>query len=125
LWQVSANGTAYYYHFDGDGNVVALSNPSQGVVNDYRYDPLGRLVSSNEGVANPFHARGSAGWVDDGDGLVFTGSEYLFPNLRLTLPAQVNLSPPSPSLTPRLTGLGTCFTDGVAACSFAAAGGRP
>jgi len=29
LWKVTADGTAYFYHFDGDGNVVAMSNPSR------------------------------------------------------------------------------------------------
>ena len=118
LWQVTANGTPYFYHFDGDGNVVAVSNPTAGVVNRYRYDPLGRLVVSNETVPNPFHTHGAMGWVDDGDGLVFTGSEYYFPDLRLALPGQVNLAPPAPSLTPPLNGLGACFTASISACDF-------
>ena len=124
LWQVTANGAAYYYHFDGDGNVVAMSNSSAGVVNTYRYDPLGRLTAANEGVANPFHSRGAAGWVDDGDGLVFTGAQFVFPDLRLTLPAQVDLNPPAPGLTPQLKGLGACFVQNVAACSFSAGGNQ-
>jgi YD repeat-containing protein len=117
-WEVAANGTPYYYHFDGDGNVVALSNPTAGVVNTYRYDPLGRLVSSNETVPNLFHAHGEGGWVDDGNGLLFTGGRYLFPDLRLTLPAEVDLMPPAPRLTPQLNGAGACFLDGVANCVF-------
>ncbi len=119
LWQVAANGTPYFYHYDGDGNVVALSNPTAGVVNAYRYDPLGRLVSSNETVPNLFHAHGLRGWVDDGDGLLFTGSRYLFPDLRLSLPGLVELWPPAPGLTPQLTGAGACFIDGVRNCAFA------
>src|SRR5262249_35861384 len=42
LWKVTADGGAYFYHFDGDGNVVAVSSPTSGVVNRYRYDPSGR-----------------------------------------------------------------------------------
>lgn len=122
LWQVTANGTPYFYHFDGDGNVVAMSNPTAGVVNTYRYDPLGRLAAANENVPNPFHAHGAMGWVDDGDGLLFSGGGYLFPDLRLTLPGRVDLAPPAPGLMPQLNGLGACFTDGVAACSFQAGG---
>ncbi|MGO9259791.1 MAG: DUF6531 domain-containing protein [Bryobacteraceae bacterium] len=117
-WQVNANGTPYFYHYDGDGNVVAVSNPTAGVVNRYRYDPLGRLVSSSEGVPNLFHAHGESGWVDDGNGLVFTGGQYLFPDLRLALPAAVDLWPPAPGLTPQLTGAGACFVRGVADCAF-------
>jgi YD repeat-containing protein len=119
-WEVTANGTPYFYHFDGDGNVVAVSNPTAGVVNTYRYDPLGRLVSSNETVPNIFHAHGERGWVDDGDGLLFTGSRFLFPDLHLSLPGLVDLRPPMPSLSPELTGAGACLVEGVAHCPFAA-----
>jgi len=119
LWKVTAGGAAYFYHFDGDGNVVALSNPTAGVVNQYRYDALGRLVSSNEGVENLFRAHGEAGWVDDGNGLLFTGDAFQFPDLRLTLPAAADPSPPSPDLAPRFTGAAACFIEGVANCQFA------
>jgi len=124
LWKVAADGTVYYYHFDGDGNVVAVSNPSSGVMNQYRYDPQGRLAASNEGVPNGFRARGESGWVDDLDGLLFTGDLYQFPELRLTLPATADPSPSAPDLTPRFTGAGACFFEGVASCSFAT-GRRP
>jgi YD repeat-containing protein len=117
-WEVTASGTPYFYHFDGDGNVVAVSNPTAGVVNTYRYDPLGRLVSSNESVPNPFHAHGESGWVDDGNGLLFTGRQYVFPDLRLALPAVVDLLPPTPGLAPPLTGAGACFVRGVTDCAF-------
>lgn len=118
-WQVTADGNAWFYHFDGDGNVVAVSNPSKGVVNRYRYDALGRLVASTEAVPNLFHAHGQRGWVDDGDGLLFTGSRYLFPDLRLTLPGLVELWPPAPQLAPDLAGAGACFTGSAANCAFA------
>jgi YD repeat-containing protein len=119
LWKVGADGTAYFYHFDGDGNVVAVSNPSSGVISQYRYDPLGRLVSANEGVSNGFRAHGETATVDDQDGLLFTGDGFQFPDLRLTLPATADPSPPAPDLTPRFSGAAACFTQGVAACSFA------
>ena len=57
LWKVHAPGQIYFYHFDGDGNVVALSSPTSGVVNRYRYDPLGKLMASDESVENSFRAR--------------------------------------------------------------------
>ena len=106
---MSADGTAYFYHFDGDGNVVAVSNTSAGVVNRYRYNPAGRLVSSSEGVENAFRARGEAGWMDDGNGLLYTGSGYWVPDLRLMLPAVVDLAPPEPRLAPALSGAGALF----------------
>jgi len=116
LWKVTADGTPYFYHFDGDGNTVALSNPTAGVVNTYRYDAQGRLVSATEGIDNMFRARGESGWMDDGNGLLFTGSQFLFPELRLTLPASTDASPPVPGLLPQLSGVGACFFEGVANC---------
>jgi YD repeat-containing protein len=119
LWKVTADGKAYFYHFDGDGNVVAVSNPQSGVVNEYRYNPQGRLAASNEGVDNLFRAHGESGWVDDGNGLVFTGDSFQLPDLGLMLPATADPAPPPPDLTPRLRGAGACFIDGVANCLFA------
>jgi YD repeat-containing protein len=123
LWKVAADSSTYFYHFDGDGNVVALSTPTGGVVNEYRYDPLGRLMASSEIVENMFRAHGSAGWMDDGNGLVFTNSLYQFPELRLTLPAAADPSPPAAGLSPQFTGAGACFFQGVSSC-LAATGGR-
>ncbi len=119
LWKVTAAGTPYFYHFDGDGNTVALSTPASGVVNRYRYDPTGLLVSVTEGVENMFRAHGEAGWIDDGNGLVFNGNAYLLPALRLTLPAAADPSPPAPNLLPQLPGAGACFVEGVVGCLFA------
>jgi hypothetical protein len=93
------------------------------VVNQYRYDPTGRLIASNEAVENMFRARGEAGWMDDGNGLVFTNRLYQFPELRLSLPATADLSPPGADLSPQFTGAGACFFQGVSSC-LAAIGGR-
>src|SRR5206468_8123880 len=99
-----------------DGNTVALSNPAKGVLNTYRYDARGNLTAATETVENMFHARGEQGWLDDGGGLVFTGSQYVLPELRLTALGTIDLSPPVVDAQPQLSGLGACFTDGVAAC---------
>ncbi len=120
LWKVAADGTTYFYHFDGDGNVVAVSNPAKGVVNRYSYDPSGLLVSAKEGVENTFRARGEAGWVDDGNGLLFTGTAYRFPELRMTLPAVADPSPPVPGLLPVFGDAGACFAQGISTCAAAA-----
>ncbi len=123
LWKVAADGTPYFYHFDGDGNTVAVSNPAAGVVNTYRYDARGRLIATKEGIENLFRARGEAGWVDEGNGLLFNGARFQFPELRLTLPSAYDPSPPVPDLEPPLSGAGACFLEGVPNC-LAATGRR-
>ena len=57
---ITANGTKYYYHFDGLGSVVALSDESGNIVERYSYDVFGdpNRVSS---VGNPY---------------MFTGRDY-------------------------------------------------
>jgi YD repeat-containing protein len=119
-WKVTADGTAYFYHFDGDGNVVALSNAAQGIVNSYRYDPTGTLAETNEGIENGFRARGAAGWVDDGNGLVYTGTQYQYA-AGLTLPALANPEPPTVGIAPSFGGGGACLVQGVTACGAASA----
>ena len=63
-----------------------------------------------------FHARGEAGWADDGNGLLFTGVRFQYPELRITLPAAADPAPPVPDLRPQLSGAGACFFEGVANC---------
>jgi len=48
--------------------------------------------------------------------LVFTGSQYVLPELHLSLPAAIDLSPPLVDVGLQLTGLGFCFLEGVASC---------
>jgi len=112
LWKIDSGGSAYFYHLDGDGNVVALSSSAAGVVNRYRYDPLGTLASAQEAVANPLRARAAYGWIDDGDGLIYNTREYRFSQLGLTLEGAIALEPPLPRLLPVLRGPGAWMLTG-------------
>jgi YD repeat-containing protein len=120
LWKVMADGSVFFYHFDGDGNTVAISSPSAGVVNSYRYDPAGRLASRTETIENPFRARGESGAVDDGNGLIYSNGVFQFPELRLILPASADPSPPLPRILPKMAGAGACFFEGIPECAPAA-----
>jgi RHS repeat-associated protein len=64
----SPTGT-YYYHFDGLGSVVALSNGSGNVVEKYKYDVFGKTEIRN---ANDQILTTSA----YGNPYMFTGREY-------------------------------------------------
>ncbi|MBU1260277.1 MAG: RHS repeat-associated core domain-containing protein, partial [Planctomycetes bacterium] len=57
---VSSGNTLYYYHFDGLGSVVALSNNNRNIVEQYSYSAFG-TPSITSSVGNRF---------------MFTGREY-------------------------------------------------
>lgn len=44
----------YNYLYDGDGDVVGLTNSSAQLVNQYAYDPYGNKTTNTQAVANPF-----------------------------------------------------------------------
>jgi RHS repeat-associated protein len=65
---VVKNGTAYYAHTDGLGNVVALTDQNKTVQRTYQYDAWGRLLggSDNGGLAGRDRARfKGALWMGD------------------------------------------------------------
>ncbi len=55
------NKGVYYYHADGLGSVVALTDTSQAVVQDYRYDSFGHLKDQKNRIKQPFGATFESG----------------------------------------------------------------
>lgn len=70
----------YYYLFDGLGSVVALVNSSGTVVNTYKYDPYGRVVSTTGTVANPWRYVGA--YLDTETGMYKMGARYYDPSIQ-------------------------------------------
>jgi len=68
--------TVYYYHFDGLGSVVALSNIAGDVVESYSYDVFGQLDSTSD-VNNPYLFTGRR--YDDETGLYYYRARYYDP----------------------------------------------
>ncbi|MFH1881518.1 MAG: hypothetical protein ABIL62_02245 [Planctomycetota bacterium] len=53
---VADNNAAYYYHFDGLGSVVALSNSNGDSCQSYEYSAYGQVAASDPNfLANPLH----------------------------------------------------------------------
>jgi RHS repeat-associated protein len=44
----------YFYHTNERGDVLAMTDETGTVVNEYRYDPWGRVLDSTVTVANPY-----------------------------------------------------------------------
>ncbi len=54
---IDGGKTRYYYHYDALGNVVALSNISGVVAEQYSYDEFGN-VSGSSSIGNPYFFTG-------------------------------------------------------------------
>ncbi|MCJ7692058.1 MAG: hypothetical protein MUO22_01410, partial [Sedimentisphaerales bacterium] len=65
--------TVYYYHFDGLGSVVALSNIDGDVVESYSYDVFGQPDNTSD-VNNPYMFTGRR--YDDETGLYYYRARY-------------------------------------------------
>ena len=51
---VEKNGQMYYYHADGLGSIIALTDGTGAVVQTYRYDAFGNILSGTPIVAQPY-----------------------------------------------------------------------
>ena len=72
-----------YYHYDGLGNTVALTDQSSNVINKYAYTPFGELagIEEAEDTQNPFRYVGKFGVMDDENGLLYMRARYYVPDL--------------------------------------------
>ena len=65
---VDGSGNLYCYHFDGNGNTVAVTDANQKVVNKYSYSPYGMVEGRFEQKPPPFTYVGQFGVMDEGNG---------------------------------------------------------
>ena len=79
LYRVDASGNAQYYHFNGIGHTVAITNQSQAVVNSYAYTPYGKVTAAQEAFFNPFRYAGQYGVMTDTNNLQYMRARYYDP----------------------------------------------
>jgi RHS repeat-associated protein len=79
LARAKSDGT-FYYHYDGSGNVVQLTDASQNVVAEYSYDAFGNTLSSSgtQAGANPWQYSTK---YHHADGLYDDGFRFYSPGL--------------------------------------------
>jgi RHS repeat-associated protein len=70
-------GQAYYYHADGLGSVVAITDSQQSIVQRYKYESFGMLIASNPDFENSYTNTGRE-W-DKETGLYFYRARYRDP----------------------------------------------
>lgn len=63
------DGKSYFYHYDQQSNVVALTDSTGTITAAYMYSPFGALLGRSGNIENPFTWNGGIGVMDDGDGI--------------------------------------------------------
>ena len=76
LSMITLPGNEYYYHYDGLGSTIAMTDSAQNIVNKYAYDPHGKILASVEGVPNSYKFIGLLGIMDEGNDLYFMRARY-------------------------------------------------
>jgi RHS repeat-associated protein len=80
--KITPQNQAYYYHYDGLGSTIAITDSTGSIVNQYAYDAHGKVISQTEGISNPFKYVGKYGVMDDGNGLLYMRARYYDPEMR-------------------------------------------
>jgi len=76
---VADNNKAYYYHFDGLGSVVALSNSNGDSCQSYEYSIYGQVAASDPSHPNPYMFTGRR--FDIETGLYYYRARYYNPHI--------------------------------------------
>ena len=79
LWviDVAANNAVYYYHYDGLGSVVALSDSDGDSVQTYEYSVYGQVAAEDPNHTNPYMFTGRR--FDFETGLYYYRARYYNP----------------------------------------------
>jgi RHS repeat-associated protein len=77
--QVTPGNQTYFYHYDGVGSTIAMTDSAGNVVNRYAYDAFGKASLKDETVRNPFQYAGGAGVIAERSGLLYMGARYYDP----------------------------------------------
>jgi RHS repeat-associated protein len=59
------NGQSYFYHYDGDGNTLALTDENGNVTDTYAYNAFGEMTEHTGTTVNPFRYQGALGYYFD------------------------------------------------------------
>ncbi len=70
-----------YYHYNGIGSTVALTDSNQSVTDAYAYDPFGTVASQFGSMPNPFQFVGQYGVQQAAAGLQFMRARYYLPEI--------------------------------------------
>ena len=78
--KVTPGDEYYYYHHDGLGSTVAITDENAQIVNSYTYSPYG-LAGAQETIPNAFKYVGRFGVMAEGNGLYYMRARYYDPEV--------------------------------------------
>lgn len=73
-------GNDYYYHYDGRGNVTAVTDSQQQVVAQYLYDEYGQINNQSGTLDQPF--KFSTKRHDSATGMIYFGYRFYMPEVK-------------------------------------------
>jgi RHS repeat-associated protein len=82
IYSLAENGDILVYHADERGNVAAVTNADQVVVETATYGPYGEELSRTGSLVNPFRFMGQLGVLTDENGLLYIRARYYDPGQR-------------------------------------------
>jgi len=81
LAMVTPSDQVSCYHFNGTGSTVAMTDAAQSVINQYRYDPFGNIISQSETIPQPFTFIGQYGVMTEPNGFYYMRARYYDPQV--------------------------------------------
>jgi RHS repeat-associated protein len=79
--KITPSNEVYYYHYDGIGSTIGISDPLGNMVNKYAYDAFGKVLNQEEVISNPFKYVGQFGVMDEENGLLYMRARYYDPEV--------------------------------------------
>jgi len=76
---IKTQNTTGYYHTDGLGFIVRITDINGNVVNSYDYDDHGNIISQTENITNDYTYTGKE--RDKDSGLYYYGARYYDPEI--------------------------------------------
>ncbi len=81
LAKITSDGTQCYYHYDGLGSTVALTNQSGTLTDRYAYSPFGEIANTQGSTYNPFKYVGQFGVMTEPDNTLFMRARFYDPSI--------------------------------------------
>jgi len=76
LAKITPDGAEHYYHYDGLGSTVALTDEDGFLTDQYAYEPFGETANSIGSTDNPFRYVGRFGVMTEPDGTLFMRARF-------------------------------------------------